>query len=294
MSATTLSAADLRPVDLFDDLDDAALAEFAAVATPFEARAGEVVAEPGAAIGVILLLDGVLRTLIPDGDRAEPTGQHHAPTWLGAIGALTRGSLGVRVQAHTDCRMARIVPDDFRPLAFAHTAVHDRVMRQVGPVMSRITAIEHNRERLASLGTMAAGLAHELNNPAAAATRTAAQMAETLETVSATIGHFVHSGVEREEAAKLVALHDEVVAAAGTRTALDALGAADAEDELIARLEELGVREPWALAEPLAAAGVDGAWLDRVHALAGPPTHAARPRGAATPPAPGPPAAPQG
>src|SRR3954468_24372118 len=258
MSTTTFAVADLRPVDLFDDLDDAALADFAAVALPLDATAGERVVEPGATIGVILLLDGVIRTLILDGDRAEPTGQHRAPTWLGAIGALTRGSLGVRVQADTDCRMARIAPDDFRRLAFSHTAVHDRVMRQVGPVMSRITAIEHNRERLASLGTMAAGLAHELNNPAAAATRAAAQMAEALEAVSATIGHFVHSGVEREEAAKLVALHDEVVAAAGTRTALDALGAADAEDELIDRLEELGVREPWSLAEPLAAGGGGG------------------------------------
>jgi signal transduction histidine kinase len=275
MSTTALQAADLRPVDLFDDIDDAALAEFAAVARPRETPAGEVVAEPGASIGVILLLDGMLLTLIPAGDRVDPTGHHHAPTWLGAIGALTRGSLGVRVQTETDCRMAVIGPDDFRRLAFAHTAVHDRVMRQVGPVMSRITAIEHNRERLASLGTMAAGLAHELNNPAAAATRAAAQMAEAIETVSATIGHFVHSGVEREDAAELVALHDEVVAAASSRSALDALGAADAEDELIDRLEDLGVREPWALAEPLAAAGVDDAWLDRVHALAGPATDAA-------------------
>ena len=275
MSTTTLSAADLRPIDLFDDLDDAALADFAAVALPLDAAAGEVVVEPGAAIGVILLLDGLIQTLILDGDRAEPTGQHRAPTWLGAIGALTRGSLGVRVRAETDCRMARIPPDDFRRLAFAHTAVHDRVMRQVGPVMSRLTAIEHNRERLASLGTMAAGLAHELNNPAAAARRAAAQMAEALETVSGTIGQFVHSGVEREDAAKLVALHDEVVAAAGERDTLDTLAAADAEDDLTDRLEELGVPEPWRLAEPLAAAGVDQAWLDRVHALAGPATAAA-------------------
>jgi signal transduction histidine kinase len=275
MSTTVFAAADLRPVDLFDDLDDAALAEFAAVARPLEAAPGDVVAEPGATIGVILLLDGMLRTLIHDGDRSEPTGQHHAPTWLGAIGALTRGSLGVRVQAETACRMAVIVPDDFRRLVFAHTAVHDRVMRQVGPVMSRITAIEHNRERLTSLGTMAAGLAHELNNPAAAARRAAAQMAEALETVSDTIGQFVHSGVEREDAAKLVALHDEVVAAAEAGDALDALEAADAEDELGDRLEELGVPEPWRLTEPLAAAGVDAAWLERVHELAGPATGAA-------------------
>jgi signal transduction histidine kinase len=141
--------------------------------------------------------------------------------------------------------------------------------------MSRLTAIEHNRERLASLGTMAAGLAHELNNPAAAARRAAAQMAEALDVVSSTIREFVHSGVERAEAEKLVALHDDVIAAAATQTALDALGAADAEDELTDRLEELGVSEPWRLAEPLAAAGVDQAWLDRVHELAGPATDAA-------------------
>jgi signal transduction histidine kinase len=275
MSTTTLAAADLRPVDLFDDLDDAALAEFAAVALPLEARAGDIVAEPGAMIGVVLLLDGVIRTLMVDGDRVESTGRHRAPTWLGAIGALTRGSLGVRVQADTDCRMARIPNDDFRRLAFAHTAVHDRVMRQVGPVMSRITAIEHNRERLAALGTMAAGLAHELNNPAAAAQRAAAQMAEALTVVSVTIRRFVDSGIERADAAKLVDLHDEVVAAADAQSALDALDAADAEDELIDRLEELGVPEPWRVAEPLAAAGVDQAWLDRVHALAGPATDAA-------------------
>jgi signal transduction histidine kinase len=271
-----VTAGELRSIDLFDDLDDAALAEFAAVAHRRAAEAGEVIAEQGQPrTGLVLLFSGTVQTVIVDGDRTEPAGVHHPPTWLGAISVLTEGPLGVRMQAATACDIAVIAAEDFRRLAFAHPAVHRRVMRQVAPVMSRITAIEQNRERLAALGTMAAGLAHELNNPAAAATRAAAQMAEALEAVSATIGSFVHSGVEREEAAKLVALHDEVVAAAGTRTALDALGAADAEDELIDRLEELGVPEPWRLAEPLAAAGVDQAWLDRVHELAGPATAAA-------------------
>jgi len=141
--------------------------------------------------------------------------------------------------------------------------------------MTRVTEIEQRRERLAALGTMAAGLAHELNNPAAAARRAAAQMAEALEVVGSTLGRFVESGIEREEAAKLVALHQEALDVAANRTALDALDAADAEDELEAKLEDLGVPEPWWLAEPLAAAGVDEVWLERVHALAGPATDAA-------------------
>jgi signal transduction histidine kinase len=53
------------------------------------------------------------------------------------------------------------------------------------------------------------------------------------------------------------------------------LDASDAEDELLARLQALGVDEPWRLAEPLAAAGVDQAWLDQVAEAAGPATDAA-------------------
>ena len=273
---TQATLAELRTVDLFDDLDDEQLSEWAAVATIEDLEPGDLVFEQGVEPpGLKLLLEGEALAVLIEGDRKEPVGLQRGPTWMGAIAVLTGGPLGVRMKAETPCRVALVESADFRRLALAQPEVHQRVMQQVAPVMSRITGMEQNRERLASLGTMAAGLAHELNNPAAAARRGAAQMEEALEVIASTIGRFVAAGIERSEAECLVELQEEAITGAERRTPLDALDAADAEEDLTVRLEELGVSEPWRLAEPLVAAGVDRAWIDRVAGAAGPATDAA-------------------
>ncbi len=276
MSDAPITAAELRTVDLFDDLDEEELSQWVAVAHPRRVGAGETIVEQGEeARGLQLLLEGEAQALLIEGTRSEPAGRQQAPTWMGAIAVLTGRPLGVRMQALGACRLAVVAPEDFRRLAFAQPSIHRRVMEQVAPVTGRVSAIEANRERLASLGTMAAGLAHELNNPAAAARRAAAQMTEALEAIGSTLGSFVEAGIEREDAARLVELQREAVTRASSATALAALDAADAEEELLARLEALDVEEPWRLSEPLAAAGVDQPWLDRVAELAGPATGAA-------------------
>lgn len=276
MSEAPTTLEELRGVDLFDGLSDADLAEWVALAHTRRVPAGEIIAEQGEEPrGLQLLLDGRAQALILAQGRSEPVGHHTAPTWMGAIAVLTGGTLGVRMQAETDCRMATVVPEDFKRLAFAQPEIHQRVMRQVAPVMSRVTEREQNSERLTSLGTMAAGLAHELNNPAAAARRAAAQMTEALEAIDSALASFVEAGVEREDAAQLVGLQQQAISQAASATALDALDAADAEDELLERMQAMGVGEPWRLAEPLASAGVDRAWLERLAQLAGPATDAA-------------------
>jgi signal transduction histidine kinase len=179
------------------------------------------------------------------------------------------------MQALVPCEVAIIAADDFRRLALAHPAVHERIMRQMQPVLGRLAGAEQNRERLESLGTMAAGLAHELNNPAAAVKRAASDLAEALEVIGATLGEFVEAGIERADAERLVGLQRDALARAAEREELEGLDAADAEDEMLDRLEALGVPEPWRLAEPLAVAGVDDEWLGEVSRLAGPATGAA-------------------
>jgi CRP-like cAMP-binding protein len=184
MSFGSITLADLRTIDLFDDTSDEELREWVVVAEVLNAEPGEVLAEQGEAPpGLLLLLEGSAQVLLVERGRTEPVGRQWAPTWLGAIAVLTEGPLGVRMQSETSCRLALVRREEFRRLALAQPAVHRRVMKQVAPVMSRVTAMEQSRERLASLGTMAAGLAHELNNPAAAAHRAAAELVDVLDAV---------------------------------------------------------------------------------------------------------------
>jgi signal transduction histidine kinase len=270
MSAAVVTAADLRPIDLFDDIDDDALDEWAAAAGVLDVEPGQLLVDAGeTAPGLLLILEGIVQVLLMEEDRGELVGRNQAPTWMGAIGVLTEGPMGVRMQAETACRIGLIQPNDFRRLLFATPAVHRRVMRQFAPVMSRVTAVEQNRERLASLGTMAAGLAHELNNPAAAARRAASQMIEALDTVNDSYGRFVEARIGYAHAVELMALHEEAVEARASRTTFAALDAADAEDELLDCLEQMGVPEPWTLTEPLAGACLGSDWLKRVKAAAG-------------------------
>ncbi len=82
---------------------------------------------------------------------------------------------------------------------------------------------------------MSAGLAHELNNPASAAKRAASDLADALDVLTSTVGLLVESGVEREQAAELVALQREAAATCADHEPLSALDAADAEDALVRR-----------------------------------------------------------
>jgi signal transduction histidine kinase len=265
---------ELRTIDLFDDLDDEELALWQDVAQIREAPHDTVVAEPREP-GVFLLLSGVVQGLVFESGRVEQVTRQIAPTWMGAITTMTEIGFAGQMRAETHVRMAVIGPEDFNRLAFTHRPVHRRVMRAVPVVLARAAVREQQRERLASLGTMAAGLAHELNNPAAAARRAASDLAEALDVLASTIGLFVESGIEREQAQELVELQREAIEHAASREPASALEAADAEDELLEALERLGVAEPWRMTEPLVASGVDAAWLDRLAVIAGPATNAA-------------------
>ncbi len=269
------SIAELRRINLFDDLSDEQLEPWRQAAEVRELPADSVVADAGAAREFMLLLDGVVQGLVVEAGRVEPVTRQVAPTWMGAIPVLTETGFAGKMVADTDVRLAVIPSEDFIELVLGDRQIHRRVMRAIRPVASRIAAREQTRERMASLGTMSAGLAHELNNPAAAARRASSDLAEALDVLASTIGRFVELGIEREQARELVAMQQEAIARAKSQDSLSALDAADAEDVLLEALERLQVPEPHRLTEPLSSAGIDAPWLDRLAGIAGPGTSAA-------------------
>jgi signal transduction histidine kinase len=255
---------ELRRIDLFDGLSDEELAAWAAVTEPRDVPEGELLLEQGVeSPGPLLLFEGTASTR----QGPDPLTPNHGPTWIGAIAAITESALPVDVRADTPCRVAIVPRERFIELALAQPLVHRRVMRVIGPVMRGVQAREANRERLTSLGTMAAGLAHELNNPAAAARRAASDLVEAVQVFNHALRAFVESGVEREDAARLIALQDEALERSAAP--LEALDAADAEDAMLDALEARGIPEAWRFAEPLAVAGLDDEWVGRVQAVAG-------------------------
>jgi CRP-like cAMP-binding protein len=189
MSTTTRPTLEqLRQIDLMADLDDSALRSFADAATMHEGAPGERISEYGQPGRLILLLEGELEMLMPDGEIESPSGTQIAPTWIGAIPTLLDSPNAITLRAQTNVRYAVIEAEAFIELTLANRPVFNRAMAQMKPVLASIGRRQQQRERMESLGTMAAGLAHELNNPAAAARRTASELADALGVLSRAIG----------------------------------------------------------------------------------------------------------
>jgi signal transduction histidine kinase len=128
------------------------------------------------------------------------------------------------------------------------------------------------RERLLALGSLSAGLTHELNNPAAAAVRATAALRERVAGMRHKLGMIAGGKWDRTTLETLIQLQEEAADRVPKAQALTPLEASDREDAIAGWLEDHGCRESWDLAPTFVAAGLDLAWLDHVEATVDPGT----------------------
>jgi signal transduction histidine kinase len=128
------------------------------------------------------------------------------------------------------------------------------------------------RERLLALGSLSAGLTHELNNPAAAAVRATAALRERVAGMRHKLGMIAGGKWDRTTLETLIKLQEEAAERVPKAVALSPLEASDREDAISDWLEDRGCTEGWMLAPTFVAAGLDVAWLDHIEATVDPET----------------------
>jgi signal transduction histidine kinase len=149
----------------------------------------------------------------------------------------------------------------FWNLMFSCPQVRTGVLGNMARRLQVFQSQELHREKLISLGTMAAGLMHELNNPGAAARRAASQMRENLSRLQQISLRMCGSDLTPGQTNCLRVLQEQALQPSKP-SAMSSLDQADAEDELSSWLETHGIDNSWKLAATLSAIGFDSETLE--------------------------------
>ena len=258
-----MNLSELQKLPLFADLS-AAESSCLEQGDEIAVAAGESVAKEGEPADYFhVIVTGEIRVSKTYGSQNVVMAVHAAGKFFGEVSLLLDMPYFVDAQARTACRLLRYSKEQFWSLMRNCPSVSKEILRTMAARLRGLEGFSQRREKLVSLGTMAAGLAHELNNPAAAARRAAADLltvAGGLPFLACRLNKQQLSTDQSDAVAQL--LRD--LASRPRPTSLDPLSRADREEELLGWLEQHRIADAWKLTSALVNAGLDRSWLDGV------------------------------
>ncbi|HTR90916.1 MAG TPA: ATP-binding protein [Trebonia sp.] len=269
---TTQSPCDpeeLRTLFLFEKLTDDQLTRLCVEGHVETIEPGPVFAEGDPATCFYVLIEG---TLVTSRRVGEDDVEVARTSQRGVYGGAFMAYLGDRVpQAYTNS-MRVTEPTRFYVLGADCFA---QIMNEWFPMpvhlleglffgSQRTKEAVGQRERLLALGSLTAGLTHELNNPAAAAVRATSSLRERVAGMRQKLKMIAGGKYDRASLEPLIELQQRAAEQVAKAPKLNPMEASDREDEVSDWLEEHGCREAWQLAPVFVQAGLYSEWLDQV------------------------------
>ncbi|MFD7709648.1 ATP-binding protein [Streptomyces sp. NPDC059785] len=264
--------AELASLFLFEKLDEDQLARLCGEGRVELFEPGYVYHEGDPATCLFVLLEGTLvMTRRVGGDDVETNRTSQRGVYAGAMQsylsvapeeARYKGSLRVTEPSRFFILPAEVfaaVLRDWFPMA-----VHLLEGMFYGSQKTQQTIGQ--RERLLALGSLSAGLTHELNNPAAAAVRATSALRERVAGMRHKLGAIASGPYRRDTLETLVEIQERTAEQVAKATPLSPLEASDREDALADWLDDHGIDGGWQLAPTFVQAGLDTDWLDQVAA----------------------------
>jgi signal transduction histidine kinase len=256
---------ELLRLPVFADLPDDQLGWFISQSQEMNLKAGDVYARQGdPADAMFVMLEGHFQAW---GElRGEAFAFDLEPGDVAGILPFSRmKQFTVSGRAETDSRALRFPASLFPDLVQKMPELTKRLVGLMSDRIREATRFEQQRDRLASLGKLSAGLAHELNNPASAAKRAVSQLRQILTKIrdaSLELGKRDLTSAQKSEIEKLEASF--------TRTDIvppDALTISDLEDQIDSLLRSHGQNDLWLLAAGLAQRNIKSEAVESLFAI---------------------------